>query len=188
MLCKVNVKHCRWGNTPSLPWRLEVAASHWRDATPSAQRGRWEKQKSMQQNADNSLNETHCQSQEISARQQNKTKHEAKSTQKWFQNNTVCSWSPELVSGRCCSLHPHATWQSLSSFAKCGEECSVIMSLSSLFFFFYRHCITFWDAFHCISAASAGCNTADWSLFWHCLANVSLNIYLDVNISKKMTI
>lgn len=136
MLCKVNVKHCRWGNTPSLPWRLEVAASHWRDATPSAQRGRWEKQKSMQQNADNSLNETHCQSQEISARQQNKTKHEAKSTQKWFQNNTVCSWSPELVSGRCCSLHPHATWQSLSSFAKCGEECSVIMSLSSLFFFF----------------------------------------------------
>lgn len=60
----------------------------------------------------------------------NKTKHEAKSTQKWFQNNTVCSRSPELVSGCCCSLCPHATWQSLC----------------------------------CISAAKAGCNTADRSV------------------------
>lgn len=82
-------------------------------------------------------------------------------------------------------MRPDRVWAVLQNVEKSAVSSCLY---PPYYFFFYRHCITFWDAFHCISAASAGCNTADWSLFWHCLANVSLNIYLDVNISKKMTI
>ena len=100
----------------------------------------------MQQNADNSLNETHCQSQENSARQQ---KQNMKPN--LHRSGSKTTQSVPGVQNLCPDAAAH----------------SVLMQPD-------RVCVA--------SLQQKQDATQLIGLFWHCLADVSLNMYLDVNI------